>query len=237
MKIMKKVIAAVIMLGLGVVSLQAQRPEGRQLDPEKMAEKQTTHMTEKLALDEKQAAAVKEINLKYAQQQKAKQEKVKAEREAMRAERKQVQDARNAEYKKVLTPEQFEQMEKMHAERGEMRKGKRGRGAHRDRGGEHRNMSPEERAAAKTKRMTEHLGLDEKQTKELEQLNLDFSKKMELKKEEQKADREAMKKLQEEHKSNVEKILTPEQLEKFKAAEKNRGEGHRGKRKMDDGRM
>ena len=237
MKITKRILPTLLLLLATVFVLQAQKL-GRNIDPEKMAEKQAAHMTEKLSLDEEQAEKVKAINLKYAELAKANQEKVKAERETMRAERQKTQEAKKAELKEVLTEEQFAEMEKMHAARAEKVK-MRKEGRHRGRGAHNRKpMSPEDRAAKMTEKMTEKLGLSEEQARELEKLNLDFAQKrqtiMEENKERRDANRESMQQLKEEQKAAMEKILTPEQMEQL---EQEKGKRHRSKRGVNDGRM
>ncbi len=222
MKISKKVFIAVSVLVMGMSSLHAQRPSGHPFDPEKRAEKQTAMMAEKLSLDEKQAEVVQEINLKYAEQQKAKREEMKAEREAARAARKQMRESQKAELQEVLTPEQFSQLEQLREERGSRgRKGKRGI---------FREMNPEKRASMRTSKMVEYLGLDEDQAKQLGLLNLDFAKKRD-------ADRKAQKERHEEYKTALEELLTPEQMQQFEEMEKEGGKGRRGQRRKGDGRM
>ena len=92
---------------------------------EKRAEKQTNRMTEKLNLNEAQAAKVININLFYA----AKMEKAHANNKGDRAAMKEIKTAirseKMTEMKTVLTPEQFKSYQSMkpHKKRGKGKKG------------------------------------------------------------------------------------------------------------------
>ncbi len=240
MKITKRILPTVLILALGFFALQAQRNNERPpIDPEKMAEKQTTRMVEKLSLDEKQVEQVKAINLKYAQQQKAAKEKEKAERETKKAERQKAQEAKMAELKKVLTTEQFAKLEQAQEKRG-ARKGSR-KGSPRSTKGKHQNLDPEKRSEIQTTKMVEKLGLNDEQTKSLQQTNLDFAKKRQAlraeNKEMRQTNKEAMEKLNEEQKMAIGKILTPEQMKQWEEMEPERGRRHHREKNVDDGRM
>lgn len=240
MKITKRILPTVLMLALGFLTLHAQRNTDRPpMDPEKMAEKQTARMTEKLGLDEKQAEKVEAINLKYAKQQVEKKEKAKAEREEMKAERKKTQDARMAELKQVLTSEQYTELEKAQAEMGD-----RMRARHKDGprgGGKYKDLTPEERSEMQTKKMVDKLGLNDEQAKSLQQVNLDFAKKRKAMMDEKKADRDAnraeMKKLNDEQKTAIDKILTSEQKKQWEEMKPEHGRRPHGNKGKGDGRM
>lgn len=108
------------------------QPGGPRLSPEEMAERQTTHMTEKLELDDAQKSKVQEINLAFAQKLKAMREEGRDNREAMREKRETAQGERMAQLKEVLSEEQFKAFEEIQSERPERgkrgdRKGRRGR--------------------------------------------------------------------------------------------------------------
>ena len=242
MKITKRILPTVLMLALGCFALQAQRTNERpSMEPEKMAEKQTARMTEELSLDVQQAEKVNAINLKYAQQQKGKMEQAKTERENRRADLQKTHDAKMAELKQVLTPEQYAQLEKQQAERVEKVRAHRKdhpRGA----AGRNKDATPEERAEKMTHKMVEKLSLNEKQAKSLEKVNLDFAKKREAMFNDNKAERqknkEAMKKLNDEQKAAIGKILTPEQMKKWEELKEERGDrSPRKGRGTNDGRM
>ena len=79
---------------------------------------------------------------------------------------------------------------------------------------EMKDMTPEERAEERTKRMTEELGLTEDQAKEIYKINLEHAKKMDELMAERKQLHDKFKAEHEEMKASVDKVLTPEQLEK-----------------------
>ncbi|MEO1259278.1 MAG: hypothetical protein AAFZ15_10805 [Bacteroidota bacterium] len=239
MKITKRILPALLLLLIAVFAMHAQRAD-RQFDPEKMAEKQTAHMTEKLSLDEQQVEKVKAINLKYAEQAKVQKEQAEAERATKRAERQKIQEAKKAELKEVLTDEQFAEMEKMQAARAEkVKMRKEGRRKGQD---NRKSMSPEDRAAKMTEKMTEQLGLNKDQVTELEKVNLEFAQKrqaiIEKNKEQRAAGKESMQQLKEEQKAAMEKILTPEQMKQLEEIRPEKGQHRRGRRGgVNDGRM
>jgi len=79
------------------------------------------------------------------------------------------------------------------------------------------NATPEQRAEAQTKTMTESLKLTEDQQKQIYALNLDRGKKMEELRNSAGQDRSKMRESMEAFNTEVSKILTPEQQEKYKA--------------------
>lgn len=103
--------------------------------PQERAHAQTERMTKDLGLSAEQATKLEAMNLKYAEQIDALRAEQQAQREAMRKEGKgkAMREAREAELKALLTPEQYTQWEvqrekmkelykeKRKAERGEMR--------------------------------------------------------------------------------------------------------------------
>ncbi len=95
--------------------------------------------------------------------------------------------------------------------------------------GDRAQMTPEQRAEMRTKRMQESLALSKEQYEKVLAINLDQEKKREEFIKEQKAkmaaNREHMKARREAMLKNYESVLTPEQMTKFKEeAKKNREE-------------
>ena len=78
------------------------------------------------------------------------------------------------------------------------------------------NRTPEQRAEAQTKTMTESLKLSEDQQKQIYTLNLDRAKKMEELRDSQNQDRSKMRESMEAFNTELSKVLTPEQQEKYK---------------------
>lgn len=118
-----KVLFTSLLMFLGVMFLNAQ-PQGGpgRMDPEQMAKMQTEHMATELGLNDKQKTEIEAINLKYAKKM---QEIFKAgpsgDRETMRKNMEEINTSRNAEYKKVLTAEQYKKFEASEKTRQEER--------------------------------------------------------------------------------------------------------------------
>lgn len=113
----------------------AQRGGGGSADPAQMAEKETTQMVEKLALDNAQADKVKAINLTYAKKNQEARETYKDNRDAMKKIGTAIQKEKSGEMKMVLSEKQFKKYEEMEAEQDNRTKGDRGkRGGGRGRG-------------------------------------------------------------------------------------------------------
>jgi Spy/CpxP family protein refolding chaperone len=117
----KKLLATLFALMMAF-SLAAQGPAKGQCKksktPEEKAQRQSEWMKRDLGLTEKQAAEIEKINLTYA---------IEAEkmRQEMKEKRKVQVDNKNAELKKVLTPEQYTKLEQIRAEKKEQRKHKK----------------------------------------------------------------------------------------------------------------
>ncbi|MCL2650385.1 MAG: DUF4890 domain-containing protein [Candidatus Azobacteroides sp.] len=120
MKALVKRSMVLVLVSLFTLTISAQRPDrGTKMTPEERASKQTEMMTKQLNLTTDQQAKIQEINLKYSQQmadqmQQAQDENTKS-RDGMKAQ----MEAKNAEIKQVLTPEQIQLWQE---KRQEMRK-------------------------------------------------------------------------------------------------------------------
>lgn len=213
--------------------------------PEEKAQKVTDRMTEKLGLNEKQQAEVLAVNLQEIKNRKAIRDRMQDK----------LQGEQMARYKTVLTADQYAKLEKNQAER--QAKGKRGHhgkpgGAHpRKKDGEHQNkkkgehhkkgeghagkkahghhgqMNPDVKAQKLTDRMTERLGLNEKQQADILAINIqEVSNRDKIRvKMEQKLRNEQM--------ARYKTILNPEQyatLEKWHAERQAKRAAHKGKR-------
>ncbi len=198
--------------------------------PEERAQKLTDKMTEKLGLNEKQQAEVLALNM----------QEIKNRKEIRDRMQNKLQAEQMARYKTVLTVEQYAKLEKSQAER--QAKGKKGH--HGKRGGEHHGkkdgeqrgakggahhgrLSPDVKAQKITERMTEKLGLDEKQQTDILAINMqEVSNRDKIRtKMEQKLRNEQM--------ARYKTILTPEQygaLEKLNAERQAKRAEHKGKR-------
>lgn len=117
----KKLLAVLFTLMMAF-NLAAQGPSKGQCEksktPEERAKKQTEWMKKDLQLTDVQAAEVEKINSKYA----IESDKLKQE---FKEKRKINSTNKNAELKKVLTPEQYTKLEQIRAEKKEQRKHKK----------------------------------------------------------------------------------------------------------------
>jgi periplasmic protein CpxP/Spy len=89
------------------------------------------------------------------------------------------------------------------------------------------NATPEERAKTQTASLTESLKLTEDQQKQVYSLNLDRAKKMQEMRASQNGDRTQMRESMEKFNTDLAKVLTPEQQEKYKKIMEER-RGNRG---------
>lgn len=125
---MKRIVFPVIpvfILMMCISSLLEAQPR-RNMDPEKMAARQTEMMTKELSLSEDQVAIVDSINLAFAGQLKEVMDANKGDREGARAAIMEVRGQHNEALKAVLTEEQFTSLEAIMKERE--RRGPRGGG-------------------------------------------------------------------------------------------------------------
>jgi len=124
----QKSLTAVLALLLCLNLAQAQGPQRggfADITPEERAEKQTEVMTERLGLDEEQAATIKDLNLTFAEKVKEVRDNSES-RETTREAMTTVHKEHAAAIKEVLTGEQFQKWENAQKRRGpEKGKGKR----------------------------------------------------------------------------------------------------------------
>ena len=199
--------------------------------PEEKAQKATDRMTEKLGLNEKQQADIFALNV----------QEIKNRDEIRSKMKNKLQAEQMARYKTVLTPDQYAKLEKFQAER--QAKGKKGHhgkksGAHHDKKdgakpGKKEGAKPgkggnaEMKAQKMTEKMTEKLGLNEKQQADILAINMQEvgdRDKIRIKMEQ---------KLRNEQMAKYKTILTPEQfatLKKLHAERKAKRAEHKGKR-------
>jgi len=128
---MKKVLGLCLVILLSSVSLFAR--DNRRIDKDRDPSKRIERIASELKLDEKQKTEFQKINEKYATQAKAEREKMQADRdkqrEAMKAERDKqrekmlaVREQQNAEVKKILSDEQYQQYLEKQKLRGDKEK-------------------------------------------------------------------------------------------------------------------
>lgn len=137
-----KVLFTSMLMMFGVMFLNAQPPQGGgpgRMEPTEMAKMQTEQMAKDLSLTDKQKTDIEAINLKYAKKmQEMFQAGPNGDREAMRKNMEEIQTSRNAEYKKVLTSEQYTKYEAAEKARREERQKRmqEGRGPGGEQGGQ-----------------------------------------------------------------------------------------------------
>ena len=125
---MKKFILAAFALvfSMSIFAQQPQRGERREFKPEEMATFQADRMKKELDLNEEQYKALYNFYLKRNEEMKKErakfQEGQQIDREALRAEMVKRQEAQNAEFKKILTPEQYKKYEEMQKREQERRR-------------------------------------------------------------------------------------------------------------------
>ncbi|MBO7266955.1 MAG: DUF4890 domain-containing protein [Bacteroidaceae bacterium] len=125
---MKKFILAAFALvfSMSIFAQQPQRGERREFKPEEMATFQADRMKKELDLNEEQYKALYNFYLKRGEEMKKErakfQEGQQIDREALRAEMVKRQEAQNAEFKKILTPEQYKKYEEMQKREQERRR-------------------------------------------------------------------------------------------------------------------
>lgn len=120
---MKKWMMGAVMVLLAAGAAQAQ--DKQQRTPDERAEMRTERMVKELGLNADQTEKVKAINVKYAEKMKS----VMEERQAAGAKRDgtmmELNKARMAEYKAVLTPDQYTKLEAQNKAMMEKRKEQR----------------------------------------------------------------------------------------------------------------
>jgi len=117
---MKKVLGLCLVILLSSVSLFAR--DNRRIDKDRDPSKRVERIASELNLDEKQKNEFQKINEKYAIQAKAEREKMQAEREKQREKMLAVREQKNAEVKKILSDEQYQQYLEKQKPRGDKEK-------------------------------------------------------------------------------------------------------------------
>lgn len=123
---MKRLLFALLLAGAAATT-QAQDQQGQRqrMDPKQRAERMTSMMEKQYALTAEQTKQVSDVNTKMAEETQKMMESGTRDREQMKA----INDKRSAEYKKILTPEQYAKYEKDQADRqSRMRDGNSGGG-------------------------------------------------------------------------------------------------------------
>lgn len=213
-----KIMLFAVALALVSISVVAQPHPPQQKgkpNPQERAEQLTQVMTQKLQLNDKQTAAVKDINLRYAAQlaefrQNNQQHHPAAGKPNPKV--KELRQQRSAELKNVLTPEQFAQYQEMEEHFLDQRQ---------QHGAEHggKAFSAEERANRMTQKLQKELNLTPQQAEKMQQIALKHAQQTEQMRKEQQQNSETMQakraQMHQQHLQEVNSILTEEQKKKF----------------------
>ncbi len=166
----------------------------RSISPEKIAEKQTKRMAEKLDLTAEQKTKIQAINLKYAEDMmKARQSSAEGDRDAKRTAVREIRATKREAIAAVLTAEQRAKYEQA--------------------------RSPEGKAERRTSKLERNLNLDANQAAKIREINIKYAKDMaklrsgNLSKEERKA---KMKEVFEAQDKELAAVLDADQLAKYK---------------------
>ncbi len=118
------VVVALSICAIGIAEAQGKRGGKRGERKRANIEKRVAHLTERLALNEEQAAQITTILEDNAAGIAADREQFKDDRAKMREARKQRIEALDGQIEQVLTEEQVQKYREMQAERRERRSGK-----------------------------------------------------------------------------------------------------------------
>lgn len=218
-----KVFALTLVLGLLFVTIAgfAQKPDNRSATPEERAQRQTERMTQDLKLNDKQAAAVKEINLRYAQKMAATKNNSGGSTHTDNFNaRKEIFEQKDKELQAVLTPEQFSQFKAKQTE-------KMNRMEDRMQNRDQNSLSAEERAQKQVERMQKSLNLSPEQQQKAGQIALKYAKQADALRSQSKKDRETtagkFATLRDQREQEMRNLLTEEQKIRFDELKKQHG--------------
>ena len=102
---MKKLILTTVLIVASVTIATAQQRQTRSI--EERAKMQDEFMEKQVGLTDDQRVTIQAINLEFAKQLDEERQKNRGDRDAMRAKMREIDAARDAKYKEVLTEDQF----------------------------------------------------------------------------------------------------------------------------------
>ena len=102
---MKKLILTTVLIVASVAIATAQQRQMRSV--EERAQMQDEFMEKRVGLTDDQKATIQAINLEFAKQLNEQMQENRGDRDAMRTKMREIDAARDAKYKEVLTDEQF----------------------------------------------------------------------------------------------------------------------------------
>ena len=170
-----------------------------------------------LSLSEEQVARLKDVNETFFKDQRALRADTAMTREKMMAGRKQMMDKRNKAIKSILTEEQYTKWMAMRQE-----------GSHRPEPGRHRQDM--------TAELKKEVGISDKQVEEIKAINAEMAKEFARLRADSTVTRperpKAARAIVSSRNEKIQKLLTPEQYEKFLAYENERTQARRGSHPM-----
>ena len=219
----KSVIAAVLLIGMSFTQVFAQKSWNSHMEnktPEEASKMMTEKLTKKLALTEGQVKSVQYVLLESFTQRQEIHQKYPQLKQA-RSEMNTVRKSYSEKKKSILTENQLEQLRASKKQTGQQPGNKS-----QSRDGERK--SPEQRLAM----MKSKIELTATQEKELLQIFAEMDgdlKELKAKYPELEKAKSEMKRLHQETNTQMEKVLTPEQFEKYKQHKPKGKKGNQGK--------
>lgn len=224
MKFKSFILAALFLVSFATMHAQG---KGQGIDTQKRADRMTQQMTQQLSLSEAQAAKIKVVNEKYAEQMKALRENT-PDRTQLRPEMQKLRQAQEAEIATYLTAEQSEKWSKIKAQRQGQRGQARMQDAKKAKGKAQTSPRQKPMKGAKagkgdytqkvqkrTERMKENLNLSDEQAQQIEAIYMEYgAKKQAAYQAGTEEARASVKELRKEENKAVDAVLTPEQLKK-----------------------
>ena len=222
MKFKSFILAALFLVSFATMHAQG---KGKGIDTQKRADRMTQQMTQQLSLSEEQAAKIKVVNEKYAEQMKALRENTE-DRTQLRPEMQKIRQAQEAEIATYLTAEQTEKWSKIKAQRKEQYGQGKMKNADKAKGKAKKSQKPMKGAKAgkgdytqkvqkRTQRMKDNLDLSDEQATQIEAIYMEYgAKKQAAYQAGTEEARASVKELRKEENKAVDAVLTPEQLKK-----------------------
>lgn len=203
---------------LGLTLIVGMAAQAQQLDkntPEERAARMSEKMVKTLSLDKDKAAEVSRINNEFTHKLAITKKDELMKKEAKKLQVEVAKQEREAEFKKLLSAEEFAKYESMKAEKAE---------AKLQRQETKTQKSPAEKAKAQTAKMAQDLSLTEDQKERIQIINEGIIQKNQaIKSNDSFTDEQKKEYLKQNRKAKMSmyaQVLTPEQMEQLKAKKK-----------------
>ncbi|MFZ9029130.1 MAG: hypothetical protein ACO2Z9_08960 [Crocinitomicaceae bacterium] len=213
-----------ILTGVAVaITVIATAQEKEKKSPEERATQMTEKMAEAFEIEGEKKDKLEAINLKFVKEIQQVKEDTTIEKEAKKEKMKSIAEKRHEALEDILTADQLKKLkekeqEKM-AKRSEMMEKRK----------KEKMMTPEQRAKKKTDHLKEELSLTDDQYNKVNDLTVKVIQKIDVIKKDDTMDdarkKEFIKGNKKDFESEMKKILTSEQFEKFQEMKKNHKKG------------